>query len=186
MHSELRMYVQLLVAYNGRQRVLEELASIEDVDLATLEREIEQVRAHVRSKTPARRKPRRRKTALESTKDVVLGDDIRPVVESLVLAYEGKEFLPDLWRVRQFLESHGIAASNIRSRREALPRVIGVLSRLESGELETLATESKDKRGDLSVLTDHILGPVGGKQHTHPSADNQPRDAVTEHGSPTQ
>lgn len=169
MKAELRMHMQLLVAFNGRQRVLEELASIEGVDMASLEREIDQLRgsASAKPKNATTRKTRRRRTALELTNDAALRDDIRAIVEHLALAYERKEFLPDLWRVRQFLDSHDIPASKVKSRGDALPKVVSALSGMSTGELEALAAESKDNRGDLSVLTDHILGPVEGK---HPAS----------------
>lgn len=176
MNPELRMHVQLLVAFNGRQRVLEELASIEDVDMASLEREIEQLRgsANAKPKNATIRKTRRRKTALELINDVALRDDIRSIVEHLAQSYERKEFLPDLWRVRQFLESHDIPASKVKSRGDALPKVVSALSQMSTGELEALAAETKDNRGDLSVLTDHILGPAEGEHPASPRAAMRP------------
>lgn len=180
MNPELRMLVQLLVAFNGRQRVLEELASIEAVDVASLEREMEALRSRVAPKATATRKPRRRKTALELTRDVALNDDIRAIVEHLACAYDGRKFLPDLWRVRQFLESHGIPAHKARSRGDALPKVVGVLAKLSPSELDALGVELRDNRSDLSILTDHILGPVERKQSKHSGADLRPTGAVAE------
>ena len=174
MNPELRMLVQLLVAFNGRQRVLEELASIEAVDVASLEREIEAIRSRVAPKAAATRKPRRRKTALELTRDVALNDDIRSVVEHLAGAYDEKGFLPDMWRVRQFLESHGIPADKIRSRGDALPKVVRVLAKLSPGELDALGLELRDNRSDLSILTDHILGPADRKHPRHSDTETRP------------
>lgn len=180
MNPELRMLVQLLVAFNGRQRVLEELALIEAVDVASLEREIEAVRSRVAPKAAATRKPRRRKTALELTKDVAVNDDIRATVGHLASAYDEKEFLPDLWRIRQFLESHGVRADKIRSRGDAGRKVVGVLAKLSPGELDALGVELKDNRSDLSILTDHILGPVDRKQPEHSDTDARPTRMVAE------
>ncbi len=180
MNPELRMRVQLLVAFNGRQRVLEELASVEAVDVASLEREIEAIRSRVVPKGAATRKPRRRKTALELTKDVAVNDDIRAIVGHLARAYDEKEFLPDLWRVRQFLESRGVPADRIRSRGDAGRKVVGVLAKLSPGELDALGVELKDNRSDLSILTDHILGPIDRKQPKHSDKEVRPTGMVAE------
>lgn len=163
--NQLRMQVRLLVAFNGRQRVLEELASAEGLDLATVERELEQVRGSVGRKSATARKARRRRPALDLLRDLTLDNAVRPTVEKLVIAYEAKGFLRELWRVRQFLESHGVAASGVRSRNDALRKVIGVLSDLPRDKLEQLAAELANGESDLSILTDQILGPAGGRRH---------------------
>ncbi len=154
------MQVLLLVAFNGRQRVLQELARIEDVDIAVVERELEQIRNSIKTRTASKRRVRQRKSVGELVRDAAASDDVRSVVEELAFAYEGKGFLPDLWRVRQFLESHGIEASKIRSRGDALPKVVRVLSTLPCGDLEQFAAQSRESGNDLSILTDHILGPT--------------------------
>lgn len=161
MENELSLRVRLLVAFNGRQRVLEALASTENVDVASIERDLEQVRKNARAKTaPTRELPRKRKSAYDLVCAAALSESVRPIVEKLALAYEAKEFLPDLWRVRRFLESHGVEASRARSRGDALPKVVRALSQLPPDELQQLAAQSKDTRGDLSILTDHIMGPM--------------------------
>lgn len=164
MEDELRLHVSVLVAFNGRQRVLEALASTEDVDVASIERDLEQVRRSAKTKAAPKGAPRRRKSLHELVHDTALGESAHPLVEKLALAYEAKEFLPDLWRVRQFLELHGIEASRARSRGDALPKVVRVLAGLSSAELEQLDAQSKDTRGALSILTDHIMGPAQGSR----------------------
>ena len=160
MNQELRMQVLLWVAFYGRKQVLEELACVEDVDIAVVERELQSIRRNVKAKVARKRTTRRRKTARELVQDAAPSDSIRSLVERLAFAYEGKGFLPDLWRVKQFLESQEVAASKIRSRADALPKVVRVLSRLPCDELERLTAQLQSGRNDLSVLTDQILGPA--------------------------
>lgn len=138
---------------------MEELASIEDVDLATLELELDEVCRSAELKAAPKARARKRKSARELARDAARASDAHPVVEHLALAYEGKQFLPELWRVKQFLESHGVMASRIRSRADALPKVVGVLARLSQDDLARLVVELRSEGNDLSVLTDQILGP---------------------------
>lgn len=169
MNQELRLQLLLLVAFNGRRRVLEELAQVEDVDLVTVERELEKIRGKGVPRQAGKRKTGRRKSGDELMREVALGEDVHATVERLVFAYEEKAFLPDLWRVRQFLEAHGIDATKARSRSDALPKVVRVLASLTCDELERLAAQSHDGRSDLSILTDQILGPARGRAQTEPS-----------------
>ena len=166
MNQELRLQLLLLVAFNGRRRVLEELAQVEDVDLVTVERELEKIRGKGVPRQARKRKTGRRKSGHELMREVALSEDLHSTVERLVFAYEKKEFLPDLWRVRQFLEAHGVDATKTRSRGDALPKVVRVLAGLACDELERLAAQSQDGRSDLSILTDQILGPARDRPRT--------------------
>lgn len=164
MEDDLRLIIRVLVACRGRQPVLEALASTEDVDVASIERDVEQVLRSTKTKTAPKGAPRKRKSAYELVRATTLGQSVRPLIERLAHAYEAKEFLPDLWRVKQFLELHGVEASRARSRGDALPKVVRVLSGLPSDKLQQLVDESSDTRSDLSILTDHIMGPAQGSR----------------------
>lgn len=163
--NQLRMQMKLLVAFNGRQRVLEELASVEGLDLATVERELAEISSNAKPKAAAARRPRQRKSVHDLIRDVPLDDEVRPLVEKLAVAYEARGFLPELWRVKQFLESKGIDGTKTRSRNDAFPKVLSVLSGLSRNELELLEADLENRASDLSILTDQILGPTDGYRH---------------------
>ena len=182
------MQVLLLVAFNGWKRVLEELACVEDVDIGEVERELQQIRGNAKAKVVRKKRTRHRKTVRELVEDAAPGDEARSLVERLAFAYEGKSFLPDLWRVKQFLESHGVVASRIRSRTDALPKVVHVLSGLPCRELEQLAARSQSGN-DLSILANQILGPATqqpAKTHRQQPAAKHYKDADDSHTATTQ
>ena len=87
--------------------------------------------------------------------------DIRPVMEQIALAYEAREILPEPWRVKDFLESEGIDRAKVRSRAEALPKVVAVLAGKAPARLETLLRRWRKhaQQGDLAMMAEAILGP---------------------------
>ena len=87
--------------------------------------------------------------------------DIRPVMEQIALAYEAREILPEPWRVKDFLESEGIDRAKVRSRAEALPKVVAVLAGKAPARLETLLRRwpKHAQQGDLAMMAEAILGP---------------------------
>jgi len=146
--------VRLLLARYGKRRVLEALAAIHQVDLAAIETEIERYEARAKDK-----KRSRRKGIPELVEDARLDRAMRSIVEKIAYAYESKEFLPELRAVKRFLESQGISADKLRSRADALPKVIDVLAHQSKEGLEKLVADSKKAgRGDLGVIADQILG----------------------------
>jgi hypothetical protein len=150
----LQLEIRLIIARYGKRRVLEEIAVIEDVDMVAIERDIEQIEARVKKK-----KQRKKKSISELIEDAGLNDDVRVIVEKLAYRYDAKEFLPQLRDVKRFLETSDIPAGKIRSRLGALPKVIVVLARKSTAELEKLVVELQtSERGDLGIITDHILG----------------------------
>ena len=70
----------------------------------------------------------------------------------------GRNFSPIFWRVRKFLESEGIEASKLRSRSDALRKIIDVLACQPYQRLQDLLADSKCTKGELATLTDQILG----------------------------
>ena len=79
------------------------------------------------------------------------------------MAYERKEFLPELRQVRQYLEEAGKDVSDLRFRVDALPEVIAVLSTYSHDRLEKLVASFQytGGRNDLGILANEILKPVG-------------------------
>ena len=162
----LSIEARLLVARYGRRRVLETLATISSVDLAVIQREMEAYEAKGKNKKPTRRKS----SVEELLKKAHLNEETRPLVEKMAYAYESKEFLPKLQKVRRFLESEGVAADKLRSRASALPKVIDVLAHQSNDDLNKLVAESEtNDRGDLGIIADQILGHC-----TYPSDNSMP------------
>jgi len=168
MNQVLNLQIQLLLHQHGRKDVMEALAIVEDVDLASIQNEIQSLRNKRRSKTRASggntngRKTRRRESAKDLIKEVQLEPDAKSLVEQIALAYERKEFLPELRHVRQYLEEAGKDVSELRFRAEALPEVIAVLSTYSHDRLGKLVESFKytGGRNDLEILTNEILKPV--------------------------
>ena len=153
----LTIQLTALVAVHGLDRVQKALARVDDGCVARLDQLESNKVPHQRP--AARAKMARRKKGVE---ELVQAAGIDPSADSLVCriahAYEQKAFLPDLWRVRRFLESEGIEASRLRSRSTALPKVIHVLARQPLHRLQEILAESKSSKGEFAILADHILG----------------------------
>lgn len=161
MNRILTIQVQLLIAQYGRQQVMEALAGTDGADLSALQGEVESLRVRTEPKPRAKRS-RRRKSPRELIRSARLADDIEPLMERIVAGYQGKEFLPELWRVKKFLESEGVPAGNLRSRADALPKVIDTLANRSAESLRRLIShwESGSGGSDLAVLADAIMRPV--------------------------
>ena len=155
----LTLRTKLLVAEYGRNRVIAALAEAEDAEFEALEREVEAVK----ERRPARRRARP-KTLEELLQALELGTEAHALVREIGCAYENKRYLGELWRVKRFLESHGVEAEKLRSRSAALPMLIGVLGEMPVSELTEIASEWKASAGgDLGVIADEILRSGDGR-----------------------
>ena len=159
MNRTLGLWTKLLIAEYGRDRVIAALAEIESVGYDEIERELQ---AHKRRKIGRRHK--RPTTLSELLKNSNLDPKTLSLVKQVGCAYENKKYLPELWQVKRFLDSHGIETRNIRSRVAALPLIVKTLSNLADDELADLAAgSSKSARGDLGIIADQILGSANDK-----------------------
>lgn len=152
----LTLRTKLLVAEFGRKRVIAALAQAEDVEFEAIEREVQGISKRRSSRS------RRVKTVPELLRDAKIDSDKHTLVEKVAFAYENRRFLPELWRVRRFLESRGMESSRIGSRAAALPAVVRVLVELTEKELiEILAGLNGPVKGDLRIIADHIMKSSG-------------------------
>ena len=108
-NQALALRTKLLVAEYGRTRVIAALAEAEDVEFEAIEREVHAVKERRSSRH------RRPKTLPELLKEASIGSETFSLVERIACAYENKQYLPELWRVRRFLELHGAEASKVRN-----------------------------------------------------------------------
>ena len=151
----LELEIRLLIARHGKPRVSEALSSIE-ADLPTLDTDVKDYASKSRKR---RARPRHKKDIDEMIREVHPDNpDVERLVRKLALAYEQKEFLPELRRVKSFLESRGALDKKIRSRADALPAVILVLARSGLDELTALAEKKSTRDSDLGIIANHILG----------------------------
>jgi len=168
MNQALTLRTKLLVAEYGRERVIAALARVEDVEFETIEREVEAV------KEKKVRRHRRPKTLSELLKEANINPEKFSLVEKITCAYGNKQYLPELWRVKRFLESNGVDGSNVRTRTAGLPLVVRVLGGLSEGKLnEMLDGLNMPTKGDLKIIADQILGPPRKQSQTVVSADRE-------------
>lgn len=160
MNAALNRKVRSLLARYGREQVLKAVADAEGAELSQ------------RRATPATRPPPKvpptekrvgkpRRSPLEVVEAAQVDPEIRPVMEQIALAYEAKEILPEPWRVRNYLESEGVDPARIRSRADALPKVVAVLAAKPRERLETLLGlwRKHAELGDFGMIAEAILGP---------------------------
>ena len=82
----------------------------------------------------------------------------RDLVEKLAHAYKTRDFLPEYRDVRRFLESRRISVSRFRSRADAFPTLLRVLTQYNPEELTTLDERRTAAGSDLGIIADQILG----------------------------
>jgi hypothetical protein len=149
----INLEVRFLLARYGRERVLEALASVGEVDPSQIESAVAAYES--RSKRSGQRSAADASALVEK---LGLDPDTKALVHELATAYESGSFLPQLREVRRFLASTGIEGT-VKSRRDALPRVVQALSRCGADHLRDLTSRSDDsRRGDLGLIADQILG----------------------------
>lgn len=155
----LDIHLSALVAVHGLQRVQKALARIDEHRVAKLDEF--RVNDDDRGMHATSAKRTRRKKGIEA---LIQEADIDPSVRLLVQEIGH-------WRVRKFLESEGVEASKLRSRSDALRKIIDVLACQTDQRLKELLADSKCTRGELATLTDQILGePIGRSRATNPEA----------------
>ena len=154
----LDLELRLLIARHGKTQVSEALSAIGDIDVAVINHGIKAYEDKAR-RSKAQRRPR--KTMAEMVRDAhPTSLDAGRLIEKLALAYENKEFLPELREVKRFLESRRVSVTTFRSRVDALPTVLRVLARCNLDELQTLQKKCRPHESDLGIITDQILGRV--------------------------
>lgn len=152
----LNLELRLLIARYGKTEVAEALSGIESTDIPAIKAGIDDYEAGAKRSKAQRRTE---KSIEEMVREVnPINPDVAHLLEKLARAYENKEFLPELRKVKQFLEYRDIPTFKIRSRRDALPTVLQALATCSIDELRELDEEKRGSRSDLGIITDQILG----------------------------
>lgn len=86
------------------------------------------------------------------------------MLERIAVAYEDRQILPELCGVRKFLASEGVDPDRVRSRDDALRKLIRILATRRREELEKLlgGWRKHVEIGDLGMIAEAILGPRKG------------------------
>ncbi len=160
MNTALHRQVRSLLARYGREQVLKAVADAEGVELR--KRRTAPSTPSLPKSPPAGQRPKMaRKTPLEVVEAAGVATEVRPVIERIAVAYEAREILPEPWRVKDFLESEGLDPGRVRSRADALPKVVAVLAAKPRERLETLLRlwRKHAEVGDFGMIAEAILGP---------------------------
>lgn len=143
--------VQLLLLRHGRARVLSSLARVAEIS----EKEIERKLAEVSKKgTRVATKPK------PNTQDILDKAEFKsPLAREYAIRvikdYENKRFLPGLKAVEKFCGQHGVEIGR-KSRSEALPMIVSILTSLSEEELRKLIA-SHSGAGGYADLADAII-----------------------------
>lgn len=79
-------------------------------------------------------------------------------VQALIASYENRTFLPQLREVERFLDRVGVLHGKVKSRSEALPKVVQALAGMSHSELTGLTElASHDKSSDFALLANEIM-----------------------------
>ncbi|MEI2693010.1 MAG: hypothetical protein V9H69_26155 [Anaerolineae bacterium] len=154
--QQLRYQLALLLVYHGQKTVLAalgELLKLRAEDLHTLLAELDEFEP----KVAAKRKNTGKRDKIESI--IAQQPDKSEMLRELYNRFNDRTFLAELRDVRRFLENHSEPAHSLKSRSEALPKLMNVLARLDISELRDLCRrpDSKDYSA-LGIISDQILG----------------------------
>jgi hypothetical protein len=152
----LRWHIALLLLEHGESAVLESLGGLVGQAPDNLEKMLHNISniGHGRTK----RAPTTKRLA---SIDALLErhPEKAPLVRSLKDRYDNRTLLPELKDVRRFLERHSEPARSLKSRVEALPKIVRVLIELPIQELEAMLSAPSDQDfSGLGVISDQILG----------------------------
>lgn len=152
----LELELRLLIARYGKAKVAKVLSGIGNTDLPAIKAGIEKYEDGAKRSKAQRRTE---KIIEEIVREVnPVNPEIAQLLEQLARAYENKEFLPELRKVKKFLEYRDIPTLKIRSRRDALPFVLQALASCSIDELREFNETKRSSRSDLGIITDQILG----------------------------
>jgi hypothetical protein len=163
----LDLELRLLLARHGRDRVIAALARVSDTSPEEIE---ETLREFERSTSRRRVKPQKTVRAILADLKIP-SKKIFDLVSEAAGLLEAKVIFPNRREVIAFLRKHGIDRSGAKSRREALPQVLRILSSLDEPQLrEVLETASRSGESDYALLANKILGKTqsGTKRPAEP------------------
>ncbi|MBI4025456.1 MAG: hypothetical protein HY360_10785 [Verrucomicrobia bacterium] len=159
----LNFEVRFLLAKYGRRKVLEALARARDTTVEQLEQELRKWE----TARPAK-KPRQGPSVEDRLETLRTCESAKlPLVRELGHLYEARLFLPSLRDAEDFLARNGEVQHPPKSRKEALPLVLNVLSALAEFQLKELLADCKrsSSESDYVLLARQIMGKEGVPQN---------------------
>lgn len=152
----LRYQLALLLASNGQDSLLtclSDLMKLSTQELDVLIKDIEKLDVY-RAKKPKRATAQASNIERLAAQNPEKADQLRALNTRL----ENRTLFAELRDVRRFLESHSIVTKSLKSRTDALPKLLNVLATLDLSELKSLVeSPSSADYSSLGVISDHIL-----------------------------
>lgn len=152
----LRYQLALLLASNGQDgllAVLSDLLKLPRQELDALLTDIEKLGVP-RAKKPKGAIPHAPTIDRLAAQHPEKADLLRTLNARL----ENRTLFAELRDIRRFLEGHSVAAKSLKSRTDALPKLLKVLATLDVSELKALCeSPSSADYSSLGVISDHIL-----------------------------
>jgi hypothetical protein len=159
----LELDLRLLLLRYGRSNVIRALARLEDGTVDGVEQELRRLEA-----VPKRKRSRpsaQEMIAIESRSQPELAEPLR----ILVTSYSNGVFLPQLRDVRRFLDRVGRPPGKIKSRADAIPKLIHALANLKLEELASLVNGGAiSGESDFSLLARAIMGEPPSPEENGP------------------
>jgi hypothetical protein len=147
--------VALLLAKYGTAAVLDALARKLQLSLEQLQAMLQDALNH---HGPTTRSKGRRSSVDLVAKLAQAHPDKAEFLRDLHVHFGNRTFLPELRDVRRFLEGHDVSIAAMKSRVDALPRVLRLLADLEIVELQELCNPAQEAAySSLGVISDEIL-----------------------------
>jgi hypothetical protein len=151
----LNTQIRLLIAQFGRRSVLETFAAASGVSPDQIIQEIEKLQAKKRGKES---KPPK------SLEELIANAAPRPEAYGKIIQlghlYEAKHFLPNLRDAETFFRRYEASPKKYKSRKDALPVVLKVLSSMPQQELEILVDDlmRSPDQSDYAILAKQLMG----------------------------
>jgi len=153
----LELELRLLIARYGRAKVVTALSRIGKTDVQEIGAAVQNYEESVSRRQGRRRQAQAATEFLESCETST--PEARHLLETLIRAFEDREFLPELRDARDFLQRHGVPAVRFRSRQAAFPAILRTLAERTEAELASIDKERRDPRGPMTIISEHLLGP---------------------------
>jgi hypothetical protein len=145
----------LLLKY-GRERVLRALAHVEDGTVQDITARLDHL-ARARSAKKAKRQP----TIEDTLNRLNVSEMQKEQLSALAREFEQKRLFPQLRDVMRFCAQHG-QPIRPKSRQQALPHVLKILSKLSTSQLASLREQvDQGSEGAFARLADAIINGSG-------------------------
>jgi hypothetical protein len=152
----LRYQIILLLASNGRNRVISTLADVLKMGEDELEANLVRI-----EQLETKRQPKSKGTSGDGGLERLAAQypDKAQALRLLSARFINKTFLSELREVRRFFDTRSMPTKSLKSRSDALPKLLSVLATLSTQELTELCEQpDSGSHSSLGIISDQILG----------------------------